>query len=71
MLLLGARDYDAIIGRWTNKDPIGFNGGQVNLYSYSYGDPINYYDPNSKFGIVVLVPRLRLSELHLIYIHTW
>ncbi|WP_374080493.1 hypothetical protein [Bdellovibrio bacteriovorus] len=50
---------------------MGFNGGQVNLYSYSYGDPINYYDPNSKFGIVVLVPRLRLSELHLIYIHTW
>ena len=24
--------YDATIGRWTTKDPIGFAGGDTNLY---------------------------------------
>lgn len=27
----GARDYDAITGRWTSKDPIRFAGGDANL----------------------------------------
>jgi uncharacterized protein RhaS with RHS repeats len=40
----GARDYDASIGRWVAKDPIGFGGG-VNLYAYCYGDPVNNVDP--------------------------
>ncbi|WP_409420617.1 RHS repeat-associated core domain-containing protein [Pseudaeromonas sp. ZJS20] len=28
----GFRDYDAETGRWTSKDPIGFGGGDSNLY---------------------------------------
>jgi RHS repeat-associated protein len=40
----GARDYDAETGRWTAKDPIGFNGGDTNLYGYVQGDPVNYFD---------------------------
>jgi RHS repeat-associated protein len=28
----GARDYDADTGRWMSKDPIGFDGGDTNLY---------------------------------------
>jgi hypothetical protein len=27
----GARDYDAVTGRWTAKDPIGFGGGTTNF----------------------------------------
>ncbi len=42
----GARDYDAEIGRWSAKDPIRFNGGDTNLYSYSIQDPINFIDPS-------------------------
>jgi len=41
----GARDYDASIGRWTSKDPtLFFNGGGVNLYGYTFADPINFVD---------------------------
>jgi len=43
----GARDYDAEIGRWTTKDPIGLNGG-LNVYGYVGGDPVNGIDPEGK-----------------------
>ena len=52
----GAREYDPEIGRWISKDPIGFAGGESNLYSYVSQDPINLIDPNGKsitFGILV------------------
>jgi RHS repeat-associated protein len=41
----GARDYDAFTGRWTNKDPIRFAGGDSNLYGYVLGDPVQFIDP--------------------------
>jgi len=44
----GARDYDAWSGRWTNKDPIRFGGGDANLYGYVLGDPALYTTKNSK-----------------------
>jgi len=42
----GARDYDAFTGRWTSKDPILFAGGDMNLYGYVLGDPVNAVDIN-------------------------
>ena len=42
----GARDYDAEVGRWTVKDPIGFDGGDTNLYGYVANDPVNNLDPS-------------------------
>jgi RHS repeat-associated protein len=43
----GARDYDALPGRWTAKDPIQFGGSGLDagLYNYVEGDPINWIDP--------------------------
>jgi RHS repeat-associated protein len=41
----GARDYDAFTGRWTTKDPIGFGGGDRNLYGYAKNSPANFTDP--------------------------
>ena len=44
----GARDYDALTGRWTSKDPILFSGGDTNLYGYAFNDPINFIDSDGK-----------------------
>jgi RHS repeat-associated protein len=40
-----ARFYDPQIGRFISKDPIGFDGGDVNLYVYVFNSPTNYIDP--------------------------
>ncbi len=48
LVRFGARDYDADAGRWTSKDPIGFAGGDSNLYGYVLSDPVNNFDPSGK-----------------------
>jgi RHS repeat-associated protein len=40
----GAREYAPELGRWTRKDPIGFNGGLTDLYGYVANDPVNWVD---------------------------
>ena len=40
-----ARYYDPDTGRFISEDPIGFGGGQTNLYAYVGGDPVNNIDP--------------------------
>jgi RHS repeat-associated protein len=44
LVRFGARDYDPEVGRWTDKDPIRFIGGDTNLFSYVVNDPINATD---------------------------
>jgi len=48
LVRFGARDYDVTVGRWMTKDPIGFGGGDTNLYSYASGEPINHVDKRGK-----------------------
>ncbi len=38
------RAYNASLGRWISRDPIGENGG-INLYAYVNNEPINFSDP--------------------------
>ncbi len=45
LVRFGARDYDAEAGRWTAKDPVDFEGGDVNLYAYVAGNPVLLVDP--------------------------
>lgn len=55
LVRFGARDYDPVIGRWTTKDPIGFEGGDTDLYGYVGGDPVNRVDPSGKIVVPVLI----------------
>ncbi|MEA3479762.1 MAG: RHS repeat-associated core domain-containing protein, partial [Bacteroidota bacterium] len=41
-----ARYYDPQVGRFISEDPIGFGGGDVNLYAYVAGNPIMGVDPS-------------------------
>lgn len=54
----GYRDYDPTTSRWTGKDPIGFGGGDTDLYGYCLNDCLNSIDPYGLFnptkGIVAL-----------------
>jgi RHS repeat-associated protein len=49
----GARDYDAITGRWTSKDPIRFAGGDLNIYGYVFSNPVNFIDLNGKWAVFI------------------
>lgn len=40
-----ARYYDPMEGRFVSKDPIGFAGGNVNLFSYVANSPTGWVDP--------------------------
>ena len=39
------RWYDPETGRFISEDPIGFAGGDVNLYGYVWNSPYNFTDP--------------------------
>jgi len=45
------RVYDPYIGRWTNRDPIEYEAGTMNLYEYVMSSPILLVDP---FGLDAL-----------------
>jgi uncharacterized protein RhaS with RHS repeats len=37
------------VGRWTAKDPIGFAGGDTDLYGYVTNNPVKFIDPSGQF----------------------
>ncbi len=54
-----ARYYDPELHRFISEDPIGFEGGDVNLYAYVSNNPTNYIDPDGNF---VQIPAVILSN---------
>src|SRR3954468_6389026 len=57
LVRFGARDYDADVGRWTNKDPLLFGGGDTDLYVYAASNPVDLIDPTGEWaGGSVLSP---------------
>ena len=49
------RWYDPAVGRWLSQDPIGFAGGDENLYRYAADSPLEAVDPS---GDMVQLPIL-------------
>jgi RHS repeat-associated protein len=43
-----ARYYDPSVGRFISEDPLGFGGGDVNLFAYARNNPVSRIDP---FGL--------------------
>ena len=52
LVRFGVRDYGARVGRWVSKDPIGFEGGDGNLYRYVLENPLNINDPTGEVAPV-------------------
>lgn len=40
-----ARFYHTVTGRFLSEDPIGVQGGDINLFRYASGNPISFSDP--------------------------
>jgi RHS repeat-associated protein len=53
LVRFGYRDYDPNTGRWTAKDPIGFAGGDTDLYGYVANDPVNWIDPDGLYKFLI------------------
>ncbi len=44
LIHFGYREYDPAIGRFISPDPLGYAGGDVDLYGYCGDDPVNFVD---------------------------
>jgi uncharacterized protein RhaS with RHS repeats len=42
------RDYDPLIGRYIESDPIGLAGGSLSTYQYCNANPLTRVDPNAE-----------------------
>lgn len=43
--------FDPSLGRWISEDPIGFAGGDNNLYGFVGNNPVNRVDPSGLEGV--------------------
>lgn len=46
-----ARDYDPVTGRFLQEDPIWFDSGDMNVYRYTWNNPLMWRDPSGQSAI--------------------
>jgi RHS repeat-associated protein len=63
-----ARWYDASTGRFLSEDPLGYAAGDLNLYRYGLGDPVNNVDPDGQEAISIVLIILAIAGTY--YAHT-
>ena len=51
-----ARYYSPLLGRFINEDPLGFTGGDFDLYKYAADNPVNFIDPSGLTTTVYFWP---------------
>ena len=51
-----ARYYDPTVGRFISEDPLGFGGGDVNLFAYVQNNPVSLIDPIGKLYMAAAAP---------------
>jgi hypothetical protein len=51
--------YDATLGRFLQRDPLGFDAGNPDLYSYVFDSPANATDP---LGLIVIFSRSGIND---------
>lgn len=50
-----ARYYDPHLGRYLQRDPLGYDGGSWDEYIYCDGDPLNRCDPTGEFLPLIIL----------------
>jgi RHS repeat-associated protein len=65
-----ARYYNPAYQRFISQDPIGFLGGDANLYSYTGNDPVNYRDATGQLLIGGLVVGIACAAYELYDLHS-
>ena len=63
LIYYGYRHYSPSIGRWTTRDPIGFAGGDINLYGFVQNNSVNRIDPDGRYWYVAIPVGLYLGYL--------
>lgn len=61
-----ARTLNTQQGRWMTKDPIGFDGGDWNLYRYVENRPIAAVDPSGQFSCWCCLAAIEVPEIALL-----
>jgi len=58
-----ARYYHPVLQRFMSEDPIGFAGGDVNLYAYVGNAPVNFVDPLGLINLREFLQDLRTKAI--------